>query len=192
MAASGADFLYGGCGAPPSVAAFLFLFRSFLFSLFHFGRRGEKVADFEDIPHRGNWHPSRGGVAGLGRAETPFRWASTTLLPVVFFPCADVSVEFLVLQAFLLHADLLRGRRENVAGRLRTAFGRPFGCQGFRGICFAVRCEMHGVYGLGHLGSFYFLRSDVAARETGRGGASGLTSDAEAGGRGNKQDTAAL
>ena len=161
MAASWAHSLHTSGGAPLRFAAFLLLLVALLFSLFHFGRRGEEVADFEDLPSGSSWHRGGGGVARLGRAETPFRWAPTTLLPVVFFPCAHLSVQFPVLQALLLHPDLLRGRWVNVAGRLRSALRWPFSYQGFRGICFAVCCEMHGVHGLGHLGSFYFLRSDV-------------------------------
>lgn len=161
MAASGAHFLHGGGGAPRGFAASLLLLVPFLFRLLRFVGRGEEVADFEDLSDRSGGHYGGGGVARLGRAETPFRWASTTLLPVVFLPCARLSVQLPVLQALLLHPDLLGSRWENVAGRLRTALGRSFGYQGFGGICFAVRCEMHGVKGLGHLGSFYFLRSDV-------------------------------
>lgn len=160
IAASGAHVLHSRGGAPRGFAAPLLLV-PFLFRLFGLERRGEEVADFEDLSDRGSGHHGGGGVARLGRAETPFRWASTTLLPVVFFPCAHLSVQLPVLQALLLHPDLLGSRRENVAGRLRSTLGRSFGYQGFGRICFAVCCEMHGVNGLGHLGSFYFLRSDV-------------------------------
>ena len=162
MAASWAQSLHTRGGAPLRFAAFLLLLVSLLFRLLHFHGRSEEVADFEDLPSGSRWPRGGGGVARLGRAETPFRWAPTTLLPVVFFPCAHLSVHSPVLQALLLHPDLLGGRRVDVAGRLRAALRRPLGYQGFRGICFAVCCEMHGVHGLGHLGSFYFLRSDVS------------------------------
>lgn len=168
MAASWAHSLHSSARALLRFAALLLV--SLLFRFFYFVGRREEVADFEYFPDRGGGHCGGGGVACLGRAETPFRWAPTTLLPVVFFPCAHLSVQFPVLQALLLHPDLLWGRWENVAGRLRTTLRRSLSYQGFRGICFAVCCEMHGVHGLGHLGSFYFLRSDVTgAWETGRG-----------------------
>lgn len=157
MAASGAQRLHSRGGGAPAAAPLLLV--SFLFRLFRFERRREEVADFEDLPDGGSGHHGGGGVARLGRAETPFRWASTTLLPVVLVPCeAHLSVQLPGLQALLLHTDLLGSRWENVAGRLRSALGRSLGRQGFGRICFAVRCEMHGVNGLGHLGSFYFLR----------------------------------
>lgn len=175
MAASWAHSVHSGGGggggwAPLRFAAFLLV--SLLFRLFHFGRRRQEVADFKDFPSGSRWHRGGGRVACLGRAETPFRWAPITLLPVVFFPCAHLSVHFPVLQALFLHPDLLSGWWVNVTGRLRSALRWPFRYQRFRGICFAVCCEMHGLHGLSHLGSFYFLRSDVTgAWEAARGGA---------------------